>query len=34
MHLGADGYTRPDVRIQFRTKDGATLLLRVTGLVE
>ena len=34
MRLGPDGYTRPDVRMQFRTKDGATILLRVTGLVE
>ena len=34
MRLGPDGYMRPDVRMQFRTSDGATLLLRVTGLIE
>jgi Protein of unknown function (DUF3237) len=34
IRLTADGYTRPDVRMQFRTSDGVTVLLRVTGLVE
>jgi hypothetical protein len=33
MGVGADGWGRPDVRVQFETDDGATVLLRYTGLV-
>jgi hypothetical protein len=28
------GFWRPDVRTQFRTDDGAVVLMRYTGLVE
>ena len=31
---GADGFGRPDVRIQFVTDDDAVVLLHYTGLVE
>jgi hypothetical protein len=34
MRVGLDGYTRPDVRVQFETDDGAAVLLDATGLVE
>jgi hypothetical protein len=34
MGIGTDGYWRPDVRAQFRTRDGAVVLMRYTGLVE
>lgn len=34
MQVGPDGFWRPDVRVQFVTDDGATVLLRYTGLVE
>lgn len=34
MWVGADGFWRPDVRVQFVTDDGATVLLHYTGLVE
>jgi Protein of unknown function (DUF3237) len=30
---GADGFGRPDVRLQFVTDDGAVILLHYTGLV-
>jgi Protein of unknown function (DUF3237) len=32
--IGADGFGRPDVRVQFVTDDGAVILLHYTGLVE
>jgi hypothetical protein len=32
--VGADGFGRPDVRVQFVTDDGAIILLHYTGLVE
>lgn len=31
---GADGFGRPDVRLQFLTDDNAIILLKYTGLVE
>lgn len=31
---GADGFGRPDVRVQLETDDGAVILLHYTGLVE
>jgi hypothetical protein len=31
---GADGFGRPDVRLQFITDDNAVILLHYTGLVE
>ena len=31
---GADGFGRPDVRLQFVTDDNAIILLQYTGLVE
>ena len=34
MVVGNDDYWRPDVRVQFVTDDGATVLLHYTGLVE
>jgi hypothetical protein len=34
MAVSDDGFWRPDVRAQFRTSDGATILMRYTGLVE
>lgn len=34
MHVSADGFWRPDVRIALRTDDGAAVTLRYTGLVE
>jgi hypothetical protein len=33
MEVGADGWGRPDVRVQFETDDGATVLLHYTGVV-
>jgi hypothetical protein len=32
--VGTDRFGRPDVRVQFRTTDGAVILLHYTGLVE
>lgn len=34
MGVGDDGYWRPDVRAAFVTDDGASVLLRYTGLVQ
>jgi hypothetical protein len=34
MAVSEDGFWRPDVRAQFRTDDGAVILMRYTGLVE
>jgi hypothetical protein len=34
MRVGTDGFGRPDVRVQFQTEDGATVLLQYTGLVQ
>jgi Protein of unknown function (DUF3237) len=34
MNVGADGFWRPDVRVQFVTDDDAVILLHYTGLVE
>jgi hypothetical protein len=34
MNVGPDGLGRPNVRVQFCTDDGETVLLRYTGLVE
>ena len=34
MLVSDDGFWRPDVRVQFVTDDGATILLHYTGLVE
>jgi hypothetical protein len=34
MSAAADGFWRPDVRVAFRTGDGAALTLHYTGLVE
>jgi len=34
MAVSPDGFWRPDVRVQFRTDDGAIVLMRYTGLVE
>jgi hypothetical protein len=31
---GLTGLGRPDVRVQFQTEDGATVLLHYTGLVQ
>lgn len=33
MAVGPDGWGRPNVRVQFETDDGATVLLHYTGLV-
>ena len=32
--MSSDRFGRPDVRVQFVTDDGATILLHYTGLVE
>ena len=32
--VGSDRFGRPDVRVQFLTEDGASVLLHYTGLVE
>jgi Protein of unknown function (DUF3237) len=34
MRIGDDGYWRPEVQAQFRTADGAIVLMRYSGLVE
>jgi len=34
MRIGDDGYWRPEVQAQFRTVDGAIVLMRYAGLVE
>jgi Protein of unknown function (DUF3237) len=34
MRVGPDGFWRPDVRLQFRTDDGAIVLMHYTGLIE
>jgi hypothetical protein len=34
MVVSSDRFGRPDVRVQFATDDGATILLHYTGLVE
>ena len=34
INVGPDGLGRPNVRVQFRTDDGETVLLRYTGLVQ
>ena len=34
MRVGADGLWRPDVRVQFTTDDGVTVLLHYSGLVK
>jgi Protein of unknown function (DUF3237) len=34
MRVGTDGYWRPNVRVQFKTDDGAVVLLHYTGLVK
>jgi hypothetical protein len=34
MRVGVDGLWRPNVRVQFSTNDGATVLLHYTGLVK
>jgi hypothetical protein len=34
MAMSHDGFWRPDVRVQFKTDDGAVILLKYTGLVE
>jgi Protein of unknown function (DUF3237) len=34
MGVSEDGFWRPDVRVQFKTDDGAVILMRYTGLVE
>jgi hypothetical protein len=34
MGVGGDGFLRPDVRLAFRSNDGAAILVRVSGLVE
>ena len=34
MLVSADRFGRPDVRVQFITDDGASILLHYTGLVE
>jgi hypothetical protein len=34
MWVAGDGFWRPDVRTQFRTHDGAVILMRYTGIVE
>ena len=34
MRASPDGFWRPDVRVAFRTDDGAGLTLHYTGLVE
>jgi hypothetical protein len=33
-NLGPDGFTRPDVRVQLVTDDGALILMHYTGLIE
>jgi Protein of unknown function (DUF3237) len=32
--VGSDRFGKPDVRVQFVTEDGASVLLHYTGLVE
>jgi Protein of unknown function (DUF3237) len=34
MRIGQDGLWRPDVRVQFATDDGVTVLLHYSGLVK
>ena len=34
MRMSPDGFWRPDVRAQFLTDDGATVLMHYRGLVE
>ena len=34
MRVGLDGLWRPDVRVQFATDDGVTVLLHYSGLVK
>ena len=34
MRVGLDGLWRPDVRVQFTTDDGVTVLLSYSGLVK
>jgi Protein of unknown function (DUF3237) len=34
MEMSGDGFWRPDVRAQFITNDGETVLMHYTGLVE
>ena len=34
MRVGPDGLWRPDVRVQFTTDDGVTVLLQYSGLVK
>jgi hypothetical protein len=34
LHVGEDGYWRPDVRIQLRSHDDALILLQYSGLVQ
>jgi hypothetical protein len=34
MRVGRDGMWRPDVRVQFETEDGVTVLLHYSGLVK
>jgi Protein of unknown function (DUF3237) len=34
MSVGADGFWRPDVRVQFMSDDGAIIFMHYTGLVE
>jgi hypothetical protein len=34
MEVSADGFWRPDVRLQLRADDGAVILMHYTGLVE
>ena len=34
MRVGLDGLWRPDVRVQFTTDDGVTVLLHYSGLVK
>lgn len=34
LSAGPDGYGRPNVRLPFRTDDGAMVLLHYTGLVQ
>ena len=34
MRVGLDGLWRPEVRLPFRTDDGAVVLLQYTGLVK
>jgi Protein of unknown function (DUF3237) len=34
MRISDDGYWRPEVRAQFRTDDGAVILMQYSGLVK